>query len=440
MTRFLKVLFVASLMLHEVLAAAEMSFLYVHQMAQSEAPELSLARYRVDGAEAQKDVATGKILPQVTLFGQFSSNRVNYETNNIFTRDQEYNGHRYGVQVKQPLLNVPDGLEALRLDLVYQQSKEELKVVENEVFVGLVEAYLNVLLADADVVQYEAELLALQGQLEESTALFDRKLLPLTQLLEIQTRTERVRADLSMARGNASVVREQLGKLTGQNDIEPRRVVDVVSLVNPFGSPEVAASVAVTRSPSIAAAETALSAARRAIQREQSTWVPNIDVTYSYQYADVGFDNLQSPPRDTSVIAIGFNYPIFEGGSKGARLRGARAEYHGVETQLKAEIREAEARARGAWLTLEAAGEGLIASRRAIQSAETNVDAARKAVTAGISRLSDVLVALAQNTKAQREFALAKFTYAMAWVELEMATGANPNAIAPTFSTALHGD
>jgi hypothetical protein len=50
------------------------------------------------------------------------------------------------------------------------------------------------------------------------------------------------------------------------------------------------------------------------------------------------------------------------------------------------------------------------------------------------------LVALAQNTKAQREFTLAKFTYAMAWVELEMATGANPNAIAPTLSAALHGD
>ena len=89
--------------------ADELVFAEVYAIARSAAPELAMAKYRVDGAEAEKDIATRRLFPQLRLFGQYSENSVKYD-DNLFYGDQSY-GKRYGLQVSQPLLNVPDGLE-----------------------------------------------------------------------------------------------------------------------------------------------------------------------------------------------------------------------------------------------------------------------------------------------------------------------------------------
>ena len=80
----------------------------------------------------------------------------------------------------------------------------------------------------------------------------------------------------------------------------------------------------------------------------------------------------------------------------------------------------------------------MVAGKKAIVSAKTNLDASRKAVLAGTARVSDVLMALAQNTRALRDYSQAKFQYAMGWVELELATGADPSQIAKSISRAIH--
>lgn len=419
-------------------SAEKLPFIEAYELAQEAAPNVLIAQYRVDGAEAQKDVALGNILPQVSLFGQYSKNEVRYD-DAIFFQDQNYPGERYGLQVRQPILNVANGLEVLRLDLLHDLSREELRIAETELLTRLVEAFLNVLLSDAAVEQVNTELKALDSQLLEAQALYARNLVAVTQVLETQARRDAISAEAITARGGAAVAREELLKLTGKRGVEPSAVQENIVLLSRFHSAEEAAAEAVKTSPGVLAAETAVKAARRAIDRERSRWIPTVDITYNLQHSDVGFDNLSSPPRDTSTIAIGFNYPIFEGGAGNARIRGAWSEFNAANTQLQAEVRNSEARARSAWLNLEAVGERLVAARQASRSAETNVAATRKGVQAGTNRVTDVLVALAQKTRADREESMAKFQYAMAWVELEMASGADPDAIAPVLSAALHG-
>ena len=47
------------------------TLLDAYYKARDSAPELAIARYRVDGAESQRDVARGRVLPQVSVFGQW---------------------------------------------------------------------------------------------------------------------------------------------------------------------------------------------------------------------------------------------------------------------------------------------------------------------------------------------------------------------------------
>ena len=319
------------------------------------------------------------------------------------------------------------------------QSEQELAVVESELLGRVVEGYLTVLLADETVLQVESELSALELQLEEANALYEKSLLPVTQVLETQTRTDTLRADMLNARGQAAIARERLSQLVGIRGLSLRSTADRVALLTGMQDADSAAKLAVEFDPATDAAEEALRAARKGVEREKGTWLPEIDFVYNSQFSDVGFDNLTSPPRYTQSYSISVRYPLFEGGAGSARLRGAWAEFYSAQQRLEAARREASGRARAAWVNLESATERVQAARQAVKTAETNLDAARKAVKAGTARVTDVLLALAQNTRAQRDLNEARFQRAMGWLELELATGSDPVALAPRFSNALHG-
>ena len=183
-----------------------------------------------------------------------------------------------------------------------------------------------------------------------------------------------------------------------------------------------------------------MDAARQNISKEKGSWWPEIDFVFSSQYSDVGFDNLTSPPRSSESYSLSFRYPIFEGGAGSARLRGAWAEYYGAQQRLEEARRLAGGRARAAWVTYNAISERVVATQQALQAAEVNVAASQKAVKLGAGRVSDVLLALAQRTRAQRTLNQARFERALGWLELELSTGSDPVSLAPTVSQAIHGE
>ena len=96
-----------------------------------------------------------------------------------------------------------------------------------------------------------------------------------------------------------AVTREVLVRFTGLRGGEPLNVQENVALLGRFADPEAAAQTALSSDPAIAAAQTNVSAAEKAVLREKSRWIPDLALTYNYQRSDVGFDNLSSPLRDT---------------------------------------------------------------------------------------------------------------------------------------------
>lgn len=417
-----------------------LSLLDVYRIAREEDPDISIARYSVDGAMARRDVARGKNFPQVSLFGDWSRNKVNYEGNTLGQLpSQNYSGERYGVQLRSPIFNVRNFREYERQTALVGQSEQELAIAEADLLATLVEAYLTVILTEETVAQLESELTALELQLEEANALYSKSLLPVTQVLETQTRTDTLRADVLNASGEAAIARERLTQLVGIRGFTLQNVAGHFVLLTGTQDADSAARQAIEFDPATDAAAEALIAARKGVEREKGSWFPEIDFVYNSQFSDVGFDNLTSPPRYTHSYSISMRYPLFEGGAGSARLRGAWAEFYTAQQQLEAAKRDASGRARAAWVNLESTTERVQATRQAVKTAETNLDASEKAVKAGTARVTDVLLALAQKTRAQRDLNEARFLRAMSWLELELSTGAEPVALAASFSKALHG-
>ena len=411
-----------------------------YNLARDSDPGLAIARFGVDGSAASRDEARGRNLPQVSIFGEWSQNKVNYDVGSLNQLPAlDYPGERYGLQLRSPLFNWRNFKEYERQSALVGQSTKELAIAETELLARVVEAYLAVLLTDETVGQLESELAALERQLEEANALYAKSLIPVTQVLETQTRADTLRADVLNAKGQAAIAREQLTQLIGVQNFSLRAITKRFVLLTDVHDAESAADLAIVFNPSVDAAEEALLAASKGVDREKGSWLPEIDFVYNAQYSDVGFDNLTSPPRNTNSYLLSLRYPLFEGGAGSARLRGAWAEFYSAQQRLEGAKRDARGRARAAWVNLESATERVLASRQAVITSETNLDATKKAVQAGTARLTDVLLALALKTRAQRDLTEARFQRAMSWLELELSTGADPVALAPRLSKALHG-
>jgi len=204
-----------------------------------------------------------------------------------------------------------------------------------------------------------------------------------------------------------------------------------------MASPEQAVGEALQNSPAVAAAKDSADAAEFGIKREKGSWYPEVSLVFNHQYSDVGFDNLTSPPRTTESVSIAVNYPLIQGGAGSARIRGAWAEYYASKEELERVKREVETQTRSAWVRLIAANKRITAAQQALDTADVNVSAAQKSVKAGTARVTDVLFALAQRTRAQRDRFSAEQQRIMAWLELELVTGSTPAAVAPVLSDAL---
>lgn len=421
------------------LCATPVSLLEAYNLARQADPLLSIAKYNVEGAEAQRDVARGQLLPQVAIFGNWSDNRIEYDGAASVIPTQNYPGERYGVQLRQPILNVAKLIEWKRQASVVSQSEAELEIAEMELLVRVTQAYLEVLILEETLQSMESESESLTAQAEQADALLQVSLVPLTQLLEAKSRLASVNADVVGARGDLGLARERLSQLTGLDDIQLRQVKDNVSLLTEMESIETAAALAVSESPEVEVAEHSLQAARQAISREKGSWVPELELIVSHQYSDVGFDNASSPPRATDTISLNLTYPIIQGGSGAARRRAAWAEFYGAQSVLTSTVRDIEANARAAWFNMEVAGEREVASRRVLESTELSLAATTEAARLGTVRLTDVLIALASNTSAKRELVNARFQRVLYWLQLGLVTGSQPAQLVGDLSSSLHG-
>ena len=112
---------------------ATMSLETVYTLAVDQAPSLAIARYRSEAAKEQSAEARGAVLPQLSLFGEWSENTVNYDGPlAAIYGEQDYPGERYGFQARQTLFNMSQFREVQRRDALFDRSESDLAQAEIE--------------------------------------------------------------------------------------------------------------------------------------------------------------------------------------------------------------------------------------------------------------------------------------------------------------------
>jgi outer membrane protein len=393
----------------------------VYAQALDADPRLKIAQQKVALGQARADGSFGALLPQANFTANYSDNEVSYD-NNIL-EDQDYDGKRYGFQVRQMLFNWKTISNRRRTKQEVAQTEAELLDVMSILLVDTSERYFNVLLADGKVRLIQSERELVEQQLRQTEEMYERKLVRITDYLETQARADMVLIDEIDAENEAALARESLSELTGTYVGQVQRLREGFELPKLENNMDYWVNLATESNALLNSKREAVLAAKAGVQEQKGGHYPTLDLVLSSQTSDIGYDNQQSPERETDYIGVDLTVPIFSGGTTSARVREAWASYYIAREEEELARREVLKRTREAWLNTRSSRKRIDASEASVRSANKSFEAMTKSFTYGTVTAADVLEAVRARTRAERDRQEALYGYIMNWLALKRESG-----------------
>lgn len=391
----------------------------LYQRAVLASPELNGSEYALEIAKAREDQSFGKLLPQISVTGNYSLNR--FHSQRAGTVD--YPGTRASVNLQQPLFDLQAYLLMKSQQSLTSQSEEELLEAHQKLIADLIERYMDALEASDKSRIIADELSSTEKQLERVKAMQARQLALITDLYELQAHTETLRTNLIDSDNDARIALEKLRELTGDaiTNIQPTRL-DAVQ-PPPEGSIDSWVQQAGRINPELQALKHAVESARQSISAYRAGHLPTIQLQLSGVYSDTSYNNQQAPPFDIGTAAVQATVPLYEGGITSARVREAEARKKLSEAQLEQKLRELEKLTRAAYLDMATSPARSLATDRQLAASEKSRDAMKKGYELGVVTIVNVLDAEKQLSEARKAQYQARYRYFKARSALYHQTG-----------------
>lgn len=392
------------------------------QRAQDHDPAVavSLAQYQADRESGAADRA-GR-LPSVSVGGTYYYART--ESDGVFGKSaEEYPDWGAQVIARQPLFRLDwfalgDRARALeaRADIAHKDSRLEL-------LRRVAERYFNVLLAQDQLAQAEAEAKAFGESLESTQKRYDVELVPGTDLREAQARDDLARARLLSAQTALQTARDALHEVTG-NGYEPLPHL-AESVAFPALSPnsvEAWVEAARQQNPRIALAREAAVVARANRSSARADASPRLDLVASAGHQDTG-DFEFGQKSDDARVGVELNIPLYAGGANAARIRQAGYNLAAAEADLRRVTLETERSTRQLYREVENAYAAAEAFRKSLLSAQAAEAATAAGYDAGTRTITDVLDAKSRVVQARRDFNSTRYNLLLSLLQLKQLAG-----------------
>jgi outer membrane protein len=267
-------------------------------------------------------------------------------------------------------------------------TRQQLISIEQQVLLGAVQAYMNVV-RDAQIVELRRNNLRLVArELQAAKDRFDVGEVTRTDVALAEAQLAGGRANLAIAEGNLMASKEQYAAAVGR---QPG------TLSAPRGLPQVPARVEEARAiaershPDLSAVQHAIQAAEYGVERARAAMGPTVRLQGSYGITrDLSDDRYFS---QGGAVSLGLEQPIYRGGQLSALLRQAMANRDAQRGRLHATRNSIRQQAGSAWAGFASAKAQLRASAQQIEAARIAFDGVREEAKLGSRTTLDVLIA-----------------------------------------------
>jgi outer membrane protein len=165
------------------------------------------------------------------------------------------------------------------------------------------------------------------------------------------------------------------------------------------------------RSASLKALVKSIDAARKNLKQQKAGHYPIVDLQFSKQETNIGFENSASATTDTEVVSVNLSMPIFTGGATSAKiyeaaqqLKMAKASYDQEHRRLKKELKDE-------YLNVRSIKRRMAATVKSVESAEKSYQSIEKSFKYGVATISEVLDAQQLYLQVKQSFQQAEYDY-----------------------------
>jgi outer membrane protein len=396
----------------------------VLRMALASDPGLQAARAHAGAADELRSSARGRLLPVITVADEYqhwdSPFEIGFGGSTFRARNEDTN--TFTAALSQPLLGLLQRVQDFDARARTAEAREAgTRVAEANLKEALESYYLR--LFEARAMQAIAK--ASQGELEQQVSSTQVKVaagtLTRADLLRVQValgnaRQQEIIATTAQTTARASLL-SAIGLSPEDTSVEFK---EPTRLLEQGGRPPSAAPGAADQRPEIAQARLDAEAAHHEERSRFYALLPEVDLEAAYQRVD----GQVFAPKNAAFVGVKAAWPIWEWGSTHAAHAAAEQEEVAARANVDAAQRRVQVEVTSRRAELSAADNAVNLARETVASAEEAYRVMDAVVRVGSGTTTDLLDAQSALTQARLRLTHSEYERAIAYVQLERASGA----------------
>ena len=421
------------------LASAE-DLTQIYQQARAADPTLAAAEANKNATQENSPIARSALLPQISGSYGYSSKDLGskgYESapdgsgNFVLQRSSgTARGRAASVSLSQAIFNWADIERWRGANAQSEGAQNTYDAASQDLLVRTATVYFGVLTAEDQLSFAQLNEKSLQKQLDQAEQRSQVGLSAITDVHVARAQHDAAVAQVITAENAVSTARESVSQITGKSFGELKKLRDPLPLVKPEPAAiEDWVSIATKQSPALLAAQRNVDAADFNVSAQRAGHYPTLSGSLSRSDtpgwgsgSNGGVPNLNSLSTATTV-GVTLNIPIFSGGLTTAQTRQAVFQRDAAQDQLELQRRSVIASTRNAYRAVTADISEVEATKAAVVSAKSALEATQAGFEVGTKTILDVLTSQSTLLNAQSSYSRARHQFVLDGLQLKQAAG-----------------
>jgi outer membrane protein len=305
-----------------------------------------------------------------------------------------------------------------------------------DLFVRTASAYFGVLTAQDALAFAQANEKALARQLDQAEQRFEVGLSAITDVHNARANHDSAVAQVILSQNNVDNAREALTQIIGKDFGDLKKLREALPLTKPEPTQlQEWVDIALKQNPSLASANHLVEAAEHNIGTARSGHYPTLSAsivrsdTPGWGNSSQIFTGETFGPfhgnslNNNTAIGVTLNVPIFTGGLVSSQVRQAVFQRDAAQDQAELQRRLVVANTRNAYRAVLAGISEVEATKQAVVSAQSSLDATQAGFEVGTRTIVDVLIAQQTLFQAQSAYSQARHAFVLSGLQLKQSAG-----------------
>ena len=304
---------------------------------------------------------------------------------------------------------------------------------EQNLLIRVASAYFAVLTSQDALTFSQSNERALNRQLEQAQQRFEVGLTAITDVNDAKAQHDTAVANVISAQNLVDDNREALRQLTGQAAGPLKKLREKLPLDKPQPEdPQAWVDVAVAHNPTLSSATYQVDVAAANVNTARAGHLPTLHGQILYNKSPNWGDRYSSAAgagvhtnseQWNTTVGVSLNIPLFSGGATQSRVRQAIYNRDFAQDQQEAQRRLVERNTRSSYRAVIAGASEVEATRQAVISAQSSLDATQAGYDVGTRTIVDVLLSQQQLLQAQSSYSSARHAFVLNGLLLKQAAG-----------------